>query len=120
MKNQEKAIAALLSSETHTEAARKIGVSDRTLRGYLADPEFYQEYTRRKRQLVSEATKQLQTSYNSAIKALRGIVESETSSENGKISAARALLEYGARFTEATDILERLDSIEEIAKQNNK
>lgn len=120
MKNQEKAIAALLSSETHTEAARKIGVSDRTLRGYLADPEFHQEYTRRKRQLVSEATKQLQTSYNSAIKALRGIVESETSSESGKIGAARALLEYGSRFTEDYDIMERLDSVEEITRKVKK
>jgi hypothetical protein len=112
MKNQEKAMAALLSSDTQAEAAAKCGISARALRGYLADPEFYTEYKRRKRQLVSDATRQIQESYQAAIRALRGIVESDTSSEGGKISAARALLEYGLRFTDTNDILTRIEDME--------
>ena len=38
MKKHDKAMAALLSSDTQAEAAAKCGISDRTLRAYLADP----------------------------------------------------------------------------------
>ncbi len=112
MKNHERALAALLSSDTQTEAAEKAGISDRTLRGYLADPAFNAEYQRRKRQLVSDATRQLQASYASAIRALRDIVEDTTSTEAARISAARALLEYGTKFTETNDLLTRLEDVE--------
>lgn len=117
MKNKEKALAALLTCDTQREAAAMCGLTDRTLRLYLADPAFYAEYRRRKRQLVSEATKQLQASYQSAIKALRDIVESEESSEGARISAARALLEYGTRFTETNDVLTGMEELEEAAKR---
>ena len=112
MKNREKALAALLSSDTQAEAAQKSGIGERTLRSYLADPDFNAEYRRRKRQLVTEATKQIQASYQAAINALRGIVEGEKSSESGRISAARALLEYGLKFTDTNEIMIRMEEIE--------
>lgn len=112
MKDHEKAMAALLSSDTQTEAAKKAGITERTLRNYLADPAFREEYQRRKRQLVSDATRQIQSSYKSAIKALREIVESDRASEGGKISAARALLEYGQKFTETNEIMVAVEELE--------
>ena len=112
MKNQEKAMAALLTSDTQAEAAAKCGLTDRTLRGYLADPAFNAEYQRRKRQLVSDATRQIQSSYRVAIRALRNIVESDLTSEAGTISAAPALLEYGLKFTEINEIMTRLEDLE--------
>ena len=118
MKNREKAMAALLSSDTQAEAAGKCGLSDRALRGYLADPAFNAEYQRRKRQLVSDATRQIQASYQSAIRALRGIVESDTSSAGEKISAARALLEYGLRFTDTNDIMTQLEDMERLMEKD--
>lgn len=116
--NREKALAALLSSDTQAEAAAKIGVTDRTMRGYLADPEFRAEYQRRKRRLVSDATRQMQASYQAAINALREIVESKLSSEAGRISAARALLEYGMKFTEVNEIMTQMDNIENAIKND--
>lgn len=118
MRNREKALAALLSSDTQAEAAAKIGISDRTMRGYLADPEFNAEYQRRKRRLVSDATRQIQTSYQVAINALREIVESKLSSEAGRISAARALLEYGMKFTEVNEVMTQLENIENAIKSD--
>ena len=111
-------MAALLSSDTQAEAAAKCGLSDRALRGYLADPAFNAEYQRRKRQLVSDATRQIQASYQSAIRALRGIVESDTSSEGARISAARALLEYGLRFTDTNDIMTQLEDMERLMEKD--
>lgn len=118
MRNREKALAALLSSDTQAEAAAKIGISDRTMRGYLADPEFNAEYQRRKRRLVSDATRQIQASYQVAINALREIVESKLSSEAGRISAARALLEYGMKFTEVNEVMTQLENIENAIKSD--
>ena len=118
MKNREKAMAALLSSDTQAEAAGKCGISARALRGYLAAPAFNAEYQRRKRQLVSDATRQIQASYQSAIRALRGIVESDTSSAGEKISAARALLEYGLRFTDTNDIMTQLEHMERLMEKD--
>lgn len=112
MKNREKAMAALLSSDTQAEAAKKTGIAERTLRSYLADPEFNAEYQRRKRQLVSDATRQIQSSYQAAINALRGIVESDISAESSKISAARALLEYGLKFTEFNEVMLKVEELE--------
>lgn len=119
MKNREKAMAALLSSDTQAEAAAKCGLSARSLRGYLAEPAFNAEYQRRKRQLVSEATKSIQASYQSAIRALRGIVESESSTGSEKISAARSLLEFGLRFCDQHDILTRLEDMEQMILEND-
>lgn len=116
-RNMEKAMAALLSSDTQIDAASKCGITDRTLRSYLADPEFNAEYQRRKRQLVSDATKQLQSSYQVAIEALTNIIRSDVSSEAGKISAARAVLEYGHKFTEINDIMIRLEELERVTNK---
>ena len=117
MKNREKVMAALLSSGTQTEAAEKCGITTRTLRTYLADPEFSEEFTRRKRQLITDATRQLQSSYPAAIKALREIVEG--GSEGARISAARALLEYGTRFTEQHEVLTQLEELERAMTEKN-
>lgn len=116
MKNQEKALAALLSSDTQAEAAAKIGVTARTLRSYLADPAFFAEYQRMRRQVVSDATRQIQSSLHSAIQALLNIVEDENTSAPARISAARSILEYGLRFTEVTDVLTRLEDLERAMK----
>lgn len=42
--NQQKAIAALLSSPSREEAARKCGLTSRTLRAYFQNNEFCEAY----------------------------------------------------------------------------
>jgi response regulator of citrate/malate metabolism len=42
--NKEKSLAALLESATITEAAKKCGLSEKTLRRYLDDAEFQKEF----------------------------------------------------------------------------
>lgn len=112
MKDKEKIITALLTSETQSEASAKAGISDRTLRSYLANPAFNAEYQRKKQKILTDASRQIQLCLKTAITALKQIVISETSSDGAKISASRALLEYGIRFTEITDIMIRLEALE--------
>lgn len=107
--NQRRALQALLTCSTKREAAKAAGITDRTLRTYLADADFQAEYRRAVRSLVDEATKQAQKALTPAITALRCIVEDDTEKSGNRISAARALLEFGLRLTEFNDILRELE-----------
>ena len=111
--DKEKVISALLTSDTQKEASAKIGISDRTLRSYLANPAFNDEYQRRKQKILIDATRQLQSNLKLAINALKEIVTNTDSSDGAKINASRALLEYGLRFTDMTDVISRLEALEQ-------
>lgn len=116
--DKERALSALLTSDTKAEAARKAGISDRTLRSYLSDPAFSAEYERRKKKLLSDATRQMQQSMRIAVSTLRGIIQSQGSRDSDRISAARLILEYSLRYTEITDILSRIEDLENTVNRN--
>lgn len=118
MTNQEKVLAALLTSSTKAEAAAKAGISSRQLRRYLDKPEFLAEYQRRKSAMIEDATTQLQNSLSGAIAALSDIAEDEQAERYARISAARAILLYCVRYTETSEIIPRLERLEEIASES--
>lgn len=103
---------ALLTQPTKKAAAEAAGIAPRTLRDYLADPEFQKEYKKAFGQLVTDATRQAQQSLSPAISALRDIAEDENENSSARIAAARGLLEYGLRLTEFSDILAELEAVE--------
>lgn len=109
---QQKALAALLATPSKEAAAKAAGISTRSLRDYLADPEFQAEYKKAFGNMVEEATRQAQQALAPALSTLREIVEDKDEDANARISAARAILSNGMRLTETTDILSRLDELE--------
>ena len=110
--NKQKALQALLTQPTKAAEAKAAGIAPRTLRDYLADPEFQTEYKKAFGQLVSDATRQAQQALSPALSALRDIVEDDEENSSARIAAARSLLEYGLRLTEFSDILAELESVE--------
>ena len=118
MKHKERALAALLTSDTQSEAAKKCGLSERTLRLYLDNPEFYTEYQQRRQQMVIDATKKLQTYMQSAVETLKELKDDKETSPAVRASAARALLEYGLKYTDVTDLAERITELEKQAEEN--
>lgn len=111
----EKYLAALLSSKTRKEAAEKAGITPRWLREVMKDPEFAAEYRRRKAEIVDDATRRLQGSYQKAITALEDVLEDITAKPGERISAARSILEYGQTFTETNDFAAQLERLERMA-----
>ena len=109
---QNKVLAALLTAPSKAAAAQAAGSSPRTLRDYLADPTFRQEYQKAFAGLVEDATRQAQQAISPALSTLREIVEDKGEDAQARISAARAILSNGLRLTETTDILTRLDELE--------
>lgn len=110
---QNKVLAALLTAPSKAAAAQAAGISPRTLRDYLADPEFQAEYKRAFAGLVEDATRQAQRAIAPAMSTLREIVEDGDENAQARISAARSILEYSLKLTEQTDILDRLKSLED-------
>lgn len=111
--NHEKALAALLTSSTQAEAAEKCGIAERTLRDYLRDPEFAEEYARQRKELVTDATRKIQTQMHAAIDVLAEIMNSKkrVTGARDKVAAAKALLDYGLKYTSATDIMPRIERL---------
>lgn len=109
---QQKALVALLTQPTKEKAATAAGITSKTLRSYLEDPEFQAEYKRAFTGLVEDATRQAQQAISPALATLREIVVDKEENAQARISAARSVLEYSLKLTEATDILSRLDELE--------
>ncbi len=109
---QQKALAALITYPTREQAAEAAGITSKTLRKYLQDPEFKEAYARESHNIIDEATRQAQSGLAPALETLREIVESDAYSPSVRIQAARTLLEYTLRLTEITDILRALEETE--------
>lgn len=111
---QQKALAALLSTSSKAAAARAAGISDRTLRDYLADPTFWAEYEKAFKDMVEDAAKQAKQSLSPALSTLREIVEDKGEDTQARISAARAILSNSIKLIETADILARLKELEDV------
>lgn len=107
-----KALLALLTNPTKERAAEAAGITSKTLRGYLADPEFQAEYKKAFADLVEDATRKVQQTLEPAVAALREIMEDRSENGQVRVSAARSVLEYGLKMTEQTDILTRIQELE--------
>lgn len=114
MKNasKEKALAALLTCNTVEDAARRAGLSAKTLYTYLQDEAFKQRYEDGKAGLLKEATEMMQRNLHPTIAALRDVIDSEDTPPGVRVQACRAMLDYTLKLTEVNDLDERLKALE--------
>ena len=115
---QEKALSALLTEKTLSNAAAKADVSDVTLWRWLKDDVFRAEYRRLRRDAVEQSAAQVQTATSEAVETLRRNLScGNPSAEN---AAAKMILEHAAKSVEILDVIERLEIIENaLETQNN-
>ena len=106
---QQKALAALLTNTTKEAAAKAAGIESKTLRRYLADPEFQAEYQKAVSGMIEDAATQARQSLNAALSCLREFVQDGEETATARIQAARTILEYGLRLTEIVDIMRALE-----------
>lgn len=113
----QKALLALLTNPTKEKAAAAAGITSKTLRGYLADPEFQAEYRKAFAGMVEDATRQAQQAIAPALSTLREVVEDSGEGSQFRISAARSILEYSLKLTEQNDILAKLKELEKAVER---
>jgi hypothetical protein len=114
-RREDAAIAALLVCPTIAAAATRAGIGEATLRRWLDDPPFAARYRAARRQVVEQATAQLQQATSEAVDTLRRNLRSGTPA--AEIAAARAVIAFSIKAVELVDLVERVDQLERLAAE---
>lgn len=111
--NQEKAVVALATSKSQEEAARKCGLSARTLRHYLKNDEFQKAYRAACLELTTGATNRARQLLSPALDTLDEVMNDTDAPPAARTNAARIAIEASLRLSEQADILEKIERLEE-------
>jgi hypothetical protein len=111
LRQEDAAIAALLSEPTIEAAARKAGVGERTLLRWLAEPAFKAQYRAARRSVVESAVGRLQQAATQAVDAL---VKNLTCGIPAvEVGAAKSVLDQALKAVELVDLAERIEALEQ-------
>jgi transposase len=107
--------AQLLLSQGHSlkEVSEEAGVSERTLRRRLRDPEYEAEVGRLRADYLSEAVSKLARSSTIAVETLVELAV-HAESENVRLGASKAILEFGVSLSENLEVRQRISALEEV------
>lgn len=108
--NKEKAVNALLNTNSITEAAKACKLSEATIYRYLNDETFQKEYRKARRSLVETSIGQIQKACGEAVETLKRNLHCEN--PNAEIRSAQIILDTAYKGIELIDILERLEVLE--------
>ena len=115
----EEIITALIAEGSIKGAAASLKCTARTLYDRMKSPEFKDLYAQAKADILKTVTAKLQGKLCEAVDTLTEIMTDEEAAKQTRANCAVSILQYGARFTETTDILERLEAIEEAQAMND-
>ncbi len=115
--NQTKVLIALLETPSITEASVKSGLSQETIYRYLRDKAFQKEFREARRATVDNAVSQLQQATSEAVDTLKRNMSCEN--PHAEITAARIILDMAFKGIEMSDILERLEILENEHHKSN-
>ena len=109
---EELILSALLSCPTIREASAQCKVPERTINDYLAKPEFMERYKAAKADIVKGAGNKLQGKMSTAVDVISEIMEEEKNPPAVRLSASKAVLEYGVEIHKNEQIIERIERLE--------
>ena len=113
----EKLLEMLLVHGGVRGAAVALRLSENAIYKRLRDDSFRQQYDRMQGVILSTATAGMTAALEKAVGALVCVLEDEASSPGLKVSAANALLAHCNRYVETTNIMKRLDALENELKE---
>lgn len=118
--NQRKALAEFINPETRevSVVAEKVGVTERTIYNYLADPEFKTVLNQQLGQLITAANSQLVANAGEAVEVLRELMARAKVSDTNRRLAAVAMLDYMLKLQELLTITQRLEALEKKVFEN--
>ncbi len=112
--NREKVLSALLESATISDAAKKCGLSEKTVRRYLADAEFQKEFRAARRVVFEQNIIRLQSLHAGAVDTLERNLNCENPSV--EVRASQIIIEGSRKDFETLDVLSRLEALEALEK----
>lgn len=111
---EDKAIAALLSTPSISSAAKESGIGQRTLHRWLDDPLFVAKLNAAKKTLIQSALNELQRHTLHAVRTLVELMQ-PAYSEVTRLGASRSILEYSFKAVAIEELERRLNAIEATA-----
>lgn len=111
-RNQERAIAALLSNSSIPAAAQAINVGERTLWRWIQVEPFKTAYLDARREVVRQAIALVQVGMSEAVQALRDILTNVDAPASARVSAAKAMIDTGLKAVEIEDLEHRVSMLE--------
>jgi hypothetical protein len=108
-------ITGLAAGLTYKKVAEQAGVSEKTVRNRLAQPEFRRKVAEARASLVEGTMAQLVAAGTEAVEALRRLLQAE--SESVQLGAARSLIELSSKLRESHDLETRIAALEAQANQ---
>lgn len=117
---RERAVLALLSERTLTDAADKAQVGERTLRRWMAeDAEFQAEYKAARDAVYQAGITRVQALTAKAVDALEDLLTLKDA-PSARLGAARTIAEIGMHQHDSDYILRKLDTLESTFKQQQR
>lgn len=114
---EDKAIAALLSTPSISQAAKESGIGQRTLHRWLDDPLFVAKLNSAKKSLIQSAVDELQRHTLQAVRTLVELMQ-PVYSEVTRLGASRSILEYSFKAVAISELEDRLNAIEKNTGQD--
>ena len=111
-RKDEALIAALLSNPTVRAAAKAVGRSETQVYARLRDPDFKSRYDSARHELLERSTAALQGHLSEAVETMAAIMRDREAPQQTRLNAAEAIMRNSLKLTEQTDIIERLDRLE--------
>ena len=110
---QHRAITALLTSKSVTEAAVATGQGERTIYRWLSEPDFRQALSAAEGDLIDVATRRLLQLQGSALDTLEALLGDGADASAGvRLRAAQVTLDHLLKLREMRDIEQRLAALE--------
>ena len=118
--SDEKLLEMLLVHGGVRGAAAVLGISQNAVYKRLKDDSFRQQYDVMQGALLSTAAASMVNALDKAVSALLAVLNDTEASAGLKVSAANALLNHCCRYVETSNVLRRLEALEDFANAHNK
>lgn len=109
---QQRAIVALLSTKSVSEAAKQAKVGERTLWRWLGDPSFRVHLAGAEADMLDATTRRLLQLQDGAIETVQAIMQDAEANAGVRLRAAQAVLENLLKLREMRNIEQRLTALE--------
>lgn len=118
--SDEKLLEMLLVHGGVRGAAAVLGISQNAVYKRLKDDSFRQQYDVMQGALLSTAAASMVNALDKAVSALLAVLNDTEASAGLKVSAANALLNHCCRYVETSNVLRRLEVLEDFANGHSK
>lgn len=118
--SDEKLLEMLLVHGGVRGAAAVLGISQNAIYKRLKDDPFRQQYDVMQGALLSTAAASMVNALDKAVSALLAVLNDTETSAGLKVSAANALLNHCCRYVETSNVLRRLEALEDFANGHSK